>query len=243
MNIRHIALSGALISCALTGCVSPSFSTIEGTDRGVSIPSMRVSWQKSGNDDARVAASEPRDGFALEFEWQAASASDTQSLAAGQNPILFKDTTFSAPQDLTHDFDFTFLNLSGRWRAFGNKSVGFELLAGIGYPTLDLTVSSAAGHVDDSLNFWGLSLGVGGIWIMRPGTSLQARFMAFSSISTSDGYLFDLDHLEVYLAQALGNNVSIRAGYAGWKIKGEGDNRSDLDFEFSGPSLGLNFDF
>lgn len=243
MNIRHIALSGVLISWVLAGCASPSFSTIEGTDRGVSIPSLRVSWNIRGNDDAGVAVSEPRDGFAMEFEWQAASGSDTQSLVAGQNPILFKDTTFSPPQNLKHDFDFSFLNLSGRLRAFGNGPVGIELLAGVGFPTLGLTVSSATGRAGDTLNFWGVSLGVSAIWKMRPGTSLQARYMVFSTISSSDDYLFDLDHLEVFLMQAIGKNVSIRAGYAGWRIESEGDNRSDLDFDLFGPSLGLTLDF
>jgi len=83
--------------------------------------------------------------------------------------------------------------------------------------------------------------GVGLIRRLRPGTSVQARIAGF--VSATDG-VNRAARAEVFLVQALGENVTVRAGYAAWEAKGQAlPDISDFRLRFSGAALGLQFDF
>jgi len=242
MKIRNVSLLGALLAWMLVGC-APSYTNIVGTDRGVSSPSVRISWNWTGKDEARGAPSEWQEGLALEFESSRARGSASQQLSAGQDPVLFRETTFAAPQDLQHEFDFSFFSFMGRYRAIVAPPIGVEILVGLGYSAFDLRVSSATQRAEDTLNYGGPAAAIGGVWIMQPGTSLHARYTGFSSLFNHGGFVFDVNRLEAFVTQTLGRHVAVRAGYADWRVRANGHNRSDVYFKFSGPSLGLNLDF
>jgi hypothetical protein len=179
----------------------------------------------------------------LEFEAFRATGSDSQSLAAGQKPVILNNTTFSAPQQLRNDFDFRFAGASWRWRKFfAGRSLGLETFAGLGYAWLDLTVSSPSQQASQHFSTLGPQGGVGLIWRLRPSTtSLQARIAGF--VSATDG-VNRAARAEVFLVQALGENVTVRAGYAAWEAKGQAlPDISDFRLRFSGAALGLQFDF
>jgi hypothetical protein len=237
-NMKDLCfIVGAVAILTLSGCVSTT--RIEAEDNRVFLPSVRGSVNLT---QGKEAPSEPQNGHAIEFEAFRARGSDSQSLAAGQSPVILGGTTFSAPRQLQNDFDFHFADVSWRWRKFfGGRSVGLETLAGLGYAGLDLSVSSPTQQASQHFSNWGPQGGVGVIWRMQPGTSLQARIAAFAS--SRDG-VNQAAWAEVFLVKTLGRNVTARAGYAGWEVKGQTlSNNSDFRLRFSGPALGLQIDF
>ena len=245
MKIRNVSLQVAFLAWMLAGCVTPSYTNIVGTDRGVSTPSVRISGNWTGKDEARGAPSEWQGGIGLEFESSRESGSASQQLSAGQDPVLFQGTTFAGPQNLQHEFDFWFFSFMGRYRAIAASPIpiGVEILVGLGYPVFDLRVSSATQRAEDTLSYGGPTAAIGGVWIMQPGTNLHARYTAFNSVFNHDGYVLNVNRLEAFVTQTLGRHVAVRAGYGSWRMRANGDNRSDVYFKFSGPSLGLNLDF
>lgn len=232
--------SCALAAWALGGCAgSVPTTAIKASDSGAALPTIRISAEPGG---AERAPSEPRNGQAVELNIATAKGSDTQTLAAGQPPVIFGDpvTTFSAPQDLRHEFDFTYFDVSWRGRAFfGANPVGLELLAGLSYLAVDLTVSSAGQRATDKRDAAGLSLGIGGVWRIRPATSLQARATFIAPLGEFD----EVTRVEAFLVQALGRNAAVRAGYAGWRIRVDSGGASAIKLDVSGPSLGLDVSF
>ena len=236
MKCSHL-LVGALTAFSLGGCQSTT--RIDAEDNRLFLPSVRGSVNLT---QSKESPSQPRDGHALEFEAFRARGSDSQSLAAGQSPVILNNTTFSAPQQLRNDFDFRFASASWRWRKFfAGRSLGLETFAGLGYAWLDLTVSSPSQQASQHFSTLGPQGGVGLIWRLRPGTSLQTRIAGF--VSATDG-VNRAARAEVFLVQALGENVTVRAGYAAWEAKGQAlPDTSDFRLRFSGAALGLQFDF
>jgi hypothetical protein len=236
MKCSHL-LVGALTAFSLGGCQSTT--RIDADDNRLFLPSVRGSVNLTRGKEA---PSEPQDGHAIEFEAFRARGRDSQSLAAGQSPVILDGRTFSAPQQLRNDFDFWFGDISWRWRKFfGGRSLGLETFAGLGYAGLDLSVSSPGQQASQHFSTLGPQGGVGLIWRMHPGTTLQARIADF--VSAKDG-VNRATRAEVFLVKALGRNVTARAGYAGWEVKGQAlTNISDFRLRFSGPALGLQFDF
>jgi hypothetical protein len=234
---RSHLLVGALTAFSLGGCQSTT--RIDAEDNRLFLPSVRASVNLTRGMEA---PSEPQDGHAVEFEVFRARGSDTQSLAAGQSPVILGGKTFSAPQQLSNDFDFWFGDISWRWRKFfAGRSIGLETFAGLGYSRLDLTVASSAQQASQHFSTRGPQGGVGLLWRLQPGTTLQARIAGF--VSSRDG-INRAARAEVFLAKALGRNASVRAGYAGWEAKGQSlPDISDFRLRFSGPALGLEFDF
>ncbi len=227
----------ALTAFSLGGCLSTT--RIDAEDNRVFLPSVRGVVNLT---ESKESPSQPRDGHALEFEATRARGSDSQSLTAGQSPVILNNTTFSPPQQLRNDFDFRFASASWRWRKFfADRSLGLETFAGLGYAWLDLRVASPSQQASEHFSTLGPQGGGGLIWRMHPGTSLQGRIAGF--VSATDGVNRAVRG-EVFLVKGLGENVTARAGYVGWEAKGHAlSGVSDFRLRFSGPALGLELDF
>lgn len=229
-------VSAVILGGALSGCASfPPTTSIKASDGGATLPTVRVSVSLDSAADHGA-------GRAVEIGVASGKGRDTQTLGAGQVPIVFGDpaTTFSPPQALTHEFDFAYYDLSWRWRSFrADDAGGFELLAGMSYLSTDLTVSSPSLRAADTLTSANLTVGAGGLWRVRPTTLLQGRVTFILPLGDFDEVL----RLEAHVVQALGRNAAVRAGYAFWRIRSEPSGTSGLKLDLSGPTLGLDLNF
>lgn len=237
-------LGALLLIAAVAGCAN-SNTTLRSDASHVFNPSLSVAF---GIDDDSHAPAEPHTGHAIQIEVMTAKGGGAQTLAPGQNPVVFGATTFNAPQQLTNDFDLTFADVSYRWRKFfGESRFGLELTGGLAFSSLSLTASSATQRASLQFADFMPKGSIAFIWRMRPSTSLHVRTTGFrspmlfaapySGVSSGGRY-------EIFLAQALGNNVALRMGYAHWELHGStGDQSSDFYANFSGPTLDLGFNF
>ena len=240
--------SGALLLVALAGCAStpPPATSININESGVFLPSFRVGWNL-GSYSSKATPSDPGSGHTvghgIEFGATRASTEDTQSLAAGQAPVRFGGTTFLPGQTLQHDADFAIYDVSYRFRLFSaDRVLGMEVTAGAAYVDLDLKISSASQRARESLSSVGLRYGIAGIWRLRPGTQLQARFTGFYSGDYHD--VTTAYTSELSIGQALGNNVIVRGGYAYTSAESDRDlPDSRINLRFSGPLLRLELQF
>jgi hypothetical protein len=221
-------------------------TAINVNESGVFQPSLRVGWN-FGSHDAKERPSDPGSGPAfrhgIEFGATRASSEDTQNLVAGQAPVRFGGTTFLPAQTLRHEADFTVYDVSYRFRQFStDRALGMEVTAGLARSDLDLTVSSATQRARENLVSVGVRYGIAGIWRMRPGTHLQARFTGYYSGDYSDvttAYTYEL-----LLGQALGSNFVVRGGYA--YTSAESDRSSPdsrIQLRIDGPLLRLELQF
>lgn len=225
----------ALVSaCVTTG--PPS--TLQGSQSGVFVPTVRASFGAAGPE----APSRLKNGGALELGATRARWSDRQALGAGEQPVRFGGQAFSAPAELDYEFDFAYFEGSYRARWFVNEAVGFELAAGLAYASLDLAAASGGRQTAESIGSLGVSAGAGLLLRLRPGTSVQSRYTYYEA-PTIDS-LGRAQRFELGLAQALGSNAGVRAGYASWLIESErGVGLSPVKARFSGPALGLELMF
>jgi hypothetical protein len=241
MKRSIIGALGALVGLTLAGCATTlPPTTIAVSDSGVFQPSVRVGWSIS---KVPGAPSDPQSSHGIEIGAMRASGDDTQSLAAGQGPVRIGGTTFNPGQTLRYEADLTYYDVTYRFRRFfGDGSFGIEALAGLAHAILDLTVSSATQRASESRSSTGIQGGVGGIWRLRPGTSLQARYTWFGSGDYDDSTT--ASSVEFSAAQALGRNIVVRGGYAVTKAKSERDySLSRIEVELSGPLLRLELQF
>jgi hypothetical protein len=231
-------LAGMLATFALGGCGYMPTTTINAEDNHVYLPALRAVVNFGDSK-----ASEPQSGNAIEFGIAKAKGDDSQSLVAGQSPIILNGTSFSPPQHLRNDFDYNFANISWRWRKFfSERPLGLEVTAGVGFSSLDLAVSSPTQHASDHLYTRGPQAGIGLIWRLNPGTSIQGRVSEF--ISADDHGVNKMTRYELFFAKALHDNFTLRAGYAVWDVNGEGQyNMSDFQLRASGPVLALDWNF
>jgi hypothetical protein len=231
-------LAGLLFAVVLSGCTSTT--PIVADDPHVFLPSLRVAVSL---DDDKQAAAYPQTGHAVEFGYARAKGHGDQSLATGQDPIHYNDTTFTVPQQLRNDFDLNYVDLSFRWRKFfKERSLGLEVSGGIGHTSFGLSVTSLTQIASNHFSTYGPQGGVAFIWRMRPGTSLHVRVSGF--VSKSYTGIRDFGRYELFVAQALGDNLALRAGYTKWDVNGDaGVGQSNFRATFSGPvlDLGLNF--
>ncbi|MEA3191675.1 MAG: hypothetical protein QOD26_8 [Betaproteobacteria bacterium] len=248
-ELRFTAPLAALL--LLGGCAGYTTSEIDAVDRSVAVPSVRVAVDL-GRGRATEEIPPParvHTSHALELGLSYARGSGTQHFDATQQPITFGGRTFVPPQDLHYDFDLRFVELAYRYRhLFSGARLGVEGLAGAGYADLGLTVNSATQRASERLRNGGLVLGLGGLWGITSSTSLHARGTLFYSGASDD--VTNASRFEIYLAQALGRNVSVRAGYATWSLRSERESdhffytrNSPLRVRFSGPALGLELMF
>jgi hypothetical protein len=236
MRERYFAVAVTLALWGLGGCASyPPSTAIKASDSGATLPTIRVSTSLDGAADAGR-------GLAIELAIATGKGRDTQVLVAGQDPVKFGDslTTFNAPQTLTHEFDVASFDAWWRARLFRpDDALGLELLAGVGYVTADLTISSATQRVSDTRSAVNPNFGVGVLWRLRPTTLLHARAVLGLPLGDFKEFL----RVEAFAVQGLGRNVAVRAGYAFWRIRSEPGSESGIKLNLSGPSLGLDLNF
>lgn len=236
-------LGGWVFISVFSGCAGTPSTTISTDASRVFNPSLRVAIDI---DDSPRPASEPQSGKAFEIEAGRAKGGGYQTLATGQAPVIINNTTFSGPQQLRNDFDFSYAKVSFRWRKFfgERQRAGIELAGGLGYAALGLTVSSPAQRDSGRFGNMGAQGSVGFIWCMRQSTSLHLRLSTFRSPNamTYQG-VTSADAAELSFEQALGDNLSLRAGYTSLVVDGSTGPGSDFHTTFSGPmvNLGLNF--
>jgi hypothetical protein len=235
--------SAPLLCVALAGCIgfadAPT-SSIEASESGVFMPSVRASV---GIPPGRGISPEARIGHAIEIGWSRASGNDEQTIAAGQPPVQFAGQAFSAPAQLRHEFDYRFVEVAYRFRAFPRGGdFGLEALAGVGHAGLDLTVASASQRGSESIDSGGLTAGFGLIGRLRPTTSVQGRATFFLGGNTD---VSAAQRFELYLVQSVWRHAALRAGYVVWRVESERENAglSPIKVKFSGPSLGLEVAF
>lgn len=239
----HVAFKRLVIAIflplSLGGCLATTPIKIE--DKRVFLPALRAGLNL---DDGKQYASELRSGHAIEFGLMKANGGGNQSLSTGQEPIVLNYTTFTGPQQLRNDFNFSFADISWRWREFLLDSpLGIELLAGAGFSSLRLEVSSATQRASGSFSEVGAQGGLGVFWRFDPVNSIQARMAVFSALDTPNT-LYDYARLELSYTRILGENLTLRAGYASWDVKGsQGGDMSNYQLRFSGPTLVLDWDF
>ena len=248
MTLTKTCASCAMLLAALGGCTSipPPATSINVNDSGVFLPSVRVGWNL-GSSSTKGTPSDPGSGHTLghgiEFGATRASSEDTQNLAAGQAPVRFGGTTFLPGQTLRHEADFAVYDVSYRFRLFATDRVlGMEVTAGVGFADLDLTVSSSNQRARESLSSVGFRYGIAGIWRLRPGTQMQARFTGFFSGDYHD--VTSVYSSEISVGQALGSNFVVRGGYSYTSAESDRDlPNSRINLRFSGPLLRLELQF
>ena len=230
-----------LAACVLAGCASPK-TTIQIDDSDVNLPTMRVVIPFRQLDESDVIL---HNGSAVEIAFTSGNGQDTQELQPGQDPVELGPTTIIAPQSLTNEFNFQYLEGLYRWRlVHASGAYGLELLAGSGYLRSQLTVSSTTQRATDKLDAYGVGLGLGGLWQLRPGTLLQARLLQARLISsTGTGDFDDMTRFEAFLVQSLGRHAAARLGYGNWQIRVDPSVNSGLRLKASGPAFGLDLSF
>lgn len=243
MPTRLTCLSAALAAFLLAGCFGftapPPSSTIEASDSGVLVPTIRASIDIRGQG----APSEARDGHAIEVGWSRGSGNDQQALAAGAPEVRFGGQTVTAPAQLRHEFDYRFLEVAYRFRHFFGGNVGIEGLAGFAHANLDLAVSSGAQRATESIDSAGFTASFGVIGRLRPSTSVQGRATLFTSGSNSD--VSDAQRFELSLVQSVWRHAALRAGYVFWRMDSDREDSgiSPIKVKFSGPTLGFDLAF
>lgn len=230
--------AGLLTPLFLAGCLATPTTRIEAENTGVIQRAVRASFNVNGG--GRPAA-QPRSGHAVEIGYQGTKVSGNQTLAAGQPPVIHDGTTFSGPDQLRNDFDFVYTDVSWRMREFGASPFGFEFLAGFAQASLGLAVASSAQRATRNFDTVGLQYGLGLMWRTSASSSFQARGTYFLSASTG---VNEITKYEIYYANAIHKNLSLRVGYADWKVGGAGESgMSDFQMHFAGPAVVLDCNF
>lgn len=224
----------AVLVAALAGCSSP-LSRVDVNDNSTFTPSGRVSVDLSRGQEP---PSQPHSGHAIEAGYTKTSGDGTQALSAGDSPVIFNGQTFSAPTQIKYDFDFGLGEIQYRWRHFfgSSRAVGVEALAGLAHIRFKLAASSPGQQTSQTFSGGGVSLGAGFIWNFLPTTSLQTRLTGFAASEVSGS------RLELFVAQAIGSNAAVRAGYTWWQVKSE-PSGSDVEANFRGPALSFSLAF
>jgi len=235
-----------LLTMTLGGCQNTSTTRIDAKDNTVALPALRMAY----NFDHEKQAASPHNGHAIEFGITTARGSSSQVLSPGQLPIILNQTTFTAPQQLRNDFDFTDMELLWRYRfrnpIFNDDKLSTEISVGAGSNTINLKVASATQVASRRVDSTGLRVGLGLIYRLGQSSSIQMSALGYGSpfvISGADQMLrYELVYAKTYL-----DNFRVRAGYAIWHVKGSlsGPQASESDFylELSGPTLALDLEF
>lgn len=246
IRTRHAArLSIVLLAIsACAGCAGTPSTTIAADDQHVFNPSVSAAIDLGNPGQSHSA---PHSGHAIEIEAGRAKGTGPQTLASGQAPVIINNTTFNGPQQLRNDFDFYFADVSYRYRKFfgERQAIGIEATGGLGYASLGLAVSSATQHDAGRYSNTAAKGSFAVIWRAGESTSLHVRLTSFRSLSafSAGGAVTAADRFDLYLGQALGDNLSLRAGYANWSVQGSTGLGSDFNVTFGGPMLDLGCNF
>lgn len=222
---------------------------IEAIDRGVVVPSLRLSFDIAGELAPGQGPAVPHSGHGIELGLSGASGEDTQSFGLGNGPVVFGGRVFN-PGELHHEFDFRFFEVAYRFRHFfgESKTFGIEALGGLGFAEFELTTSSATQSASEKLSSGGLVGGFGIVWKFLPAASLQSRLSIFAS-GDQEG-VTAAARVDVNVAYALARNIALRGGLVSWGLvsaRAEANNSTSFDSRiragFSGLLLGLDVAF
>ena len=230
----------AFAAAALGGCgccksPPPAYSKAEVNDSAVVVPTLRVIVPFGAPETSRGG------GHAVEVRLAGVEGSDSQAHGSGA-PIRIGGVSYTAPTTLRYDFDLFNAEAAYRYRKLW-RAVGIEGLFGVGYNRVRLDVAAPGLRSFYAKEAIGPVASVGTVWQLRPMTSLQGRYSAWWS-PTDNGSFTDLLRFEVFLVQALGKNLALRAGYTVWQFDQDAEgNYSDIRLRFAGPALGLDLTF
>jgi len=222
---------------------------IEAIDRGVVVPSLRLSFDIAGELAPGQGPAVPHSGHGIELGFSGASGEDTQSVGTGNGPVVFGGRLFN-PGELRHEFDFRFFEVAYRFRHFfgESKTFGIEALGGLGFAEFELTTSSATQSASEKLSNGGLVGGFGIVWKFLPAASLQSRLTLFGS-GDQEG-VTGAARLDVNLAYALARNIALRGGLVSWGLvssRAEARDSTSIDSRiragWSGLLVGLDVAF
>ena len=230
------APAAALVTALLAGCSSGP-SNIRINDFAA-IPSARVSVSLT---KPTAAPAFPQNGHAIEASYTGAKGNDKQELETGDDPVIFNGVTFPSPNNLRHEYRWKYGEVLYRWRKFfgGSQVFGMEAFGGVGHGILYLASTAPGRAASQKFNTTGLALGVGGIWKLRPATSVQLRLTVFGG--EKEG-ITGASRLDVHLVHVLASNVALRGGLTHWSVS---VNRfqSDVRANFGGPAVALDINF
>lgn len=239
-------LTGLLLIFILTGCANSRTSRIDARDDSSAIGEIKMVYNL---DHVKEAAS-PHEGQAIELTITKTSGKADTSLASGQLPVIIDQATFTLPQQLKNEFSSTYWDLAWRHRFFyaaGFSNVGLNYSVGLGYSSVDITVTSATQHGSRRFESLGARLEIGLIYLLDAGSSVQANAMGYWAPLQSTA-ADSMSQVEVVYTKAFLRNFNFRAGYARWQAFGHDDQgyyvpRSDFRLELGGPIVALDMEF
>ena len=252
------AASAALVAVALTGCVG-SGSTTHPIDAEATalLPSLTVSTDIFTSTSTKRSIEEPaprsrpHTSHAIEASFAGSRGHDEKTVGGGgdNRPVVLGGQTFTVPQALRYEFDYRYAELLYRYRRmFARDRFGIEGMVGLGYVNVGVRVRGATATAAEHMGNAVLAGGIGALWQIVGGTSLQGRFVMFGDSSKVEG-IGRGSRLELYVAQAIGNHAALRVGYASWGFTSEREDgdlnvkKSPIHLDIHGPALGLELMF
>lgn len=231
-------LLGACILQALSGCVSTSAIKVD--DSSATTSSFRISTDATNRSEGQSAAV-AHSSSAIEFGYARVKGSADQTLVGGA-PIVLNGATFTGPTvHNTATMSYTDITWRGR-KFFGHSRLGMEWTVGVAQTKLDLSVLSAPQQASRHYTANGVQGGIGFDWRLWPTATLHLRGTTYHSDSVAG--LSAMWHSELFISQALSNNLALRLGYTKWSGDGKGLSlESDFNFNLSGPELELGLCF
>jgi len=188
------------------------------------VPALRVEMNSAGS-------------FSFEGGFSTASGDSTQDVGAGDRVSMGGIPAFG-PRQLSNEATLRQLDAFVRWST-GAAPWTLELLGGLSFVHYEFN----AGIVSNSGTPAAAVVGVGGLYRLRPQTSLHARYLIGKGVSS---YTEDvsLDRLELAVVQSLSKNISARLGYTVLDVTvAPSEPNSELHMRFRGPMLGIDFSF
>ena len=188
------------------------------------VPALRVEMNSSGS-------------FSFEGGFSTASGDSKQDVAAGDR-VSMGNIPAPGPRQLSNEATLRQLDAFVRWRT-GSAPWTLELLGGLSFVHYEFN----AGIVSNSGTPTAAVFGVGGLYRLRPQTSLHARYLLGKGVSS---YTEDvsLDRLELAVVQSLSKSISARLGDTVWDVTvAPTEPNSELHMRFRGPMLGIDFSF
>ena len=225
----RVALFAVLLLAAASAAARDTSLNVDDTSV---VPTLRIDI-----GPASAAPAQPHGGVHLELGYSNASGDSTQDLAAGERVSMGGVPVFG-PRQISNSATLRQLDVLVRWRT-GSDPWLFELLGGLSAVHYEFN----AGVVSNSGTPMAAVLGVGGLWRLRPETSLQARYLLGTGVSSYTEEV-RLNRLELAVVQTLAKNFAVRAGYTTWDVTvSPTEPNSELHMRFRGPMLGLDIAF